>query len=106
MSEHNHDHHHSHDHTHGGGADHRHDAGTGADHHHDGHAELLQSREEAAAFLTFTLQHNAHHEEELAELAHSLQHLSLDTAAAELASCVDALREIDGRLQAVLAGLK
>ena len=90
---HNHNHHHDHTHEHA----HEHT------HSHDG---LLKSKEEAAAFLQYTLSHNAHHEEELSGLVHSLQHLGLDGAAGEAASCIAELSRVNARLDAVLKSLK
>jgi hypothetical protein len=115
--EHTHEHAHTHEHTHGDGQTHTHPHAhehahphthEAAEHTHtDGsHEGLLKSKAEAAAFLRYTLTHNAHHDTELDGLVHSLQHLSLDREAAEVASCIDALKKVDERLEAVLAGLK
>ncbi|SHI18368.1 hypothetical protein SAMN02745823_03138 [Sporobacter termitidis DSM 10068] len=101
--DHNQDSHHEHDHDHASGHSHADEA---HGHHHGGHDDLLKTKEEAAAFLQYTLQHNAHHDEELSGLVHSLQHLSLDKAAGEVASCIGALEEINARLEAVLKSLK
>ena len=82
-----HDHNHNHEH----------------EHSHDG---LLKNKAEAAAFLQYTLSHNAHHEEELSGLVHSLQHLGLDREADEIASCIGALTSVNLRLETVLKRLK
>jgi hypothetical protein len=89
MHAHDHDHDHDHDHPHG--------------HSHD---DLLKSKEEAAAFLRYTLEHNAHHDEELSGLVHSLQHLQLTKEADEVEGCIAELLKINARLEAVLAALK
>jgi ABC-type Zn2+ transport system substrate-binding protein/surface adhesin len=57
---------HTHDHTHAHEHDHEHEAAHA--HSHDG---LLKNKAEAAAFLQYTLNHNAHHEEELDSLVHT-----------------------------------
>jgi hypothetical protein len=95
---HAHEHEHAHEHAHDHGADHTH-----ADGSHDG---LLKSSSEAAAFLRYTLQHNAHHEEELSGLVHSLRHLGKDKDADEIASCIDALQKVNARLETIFDGLK
>lgn len=96
-NEHEHAHEHEHTHTH----EHGHDSG-----HAHSHDELLKSREETTAFLQYTLSHNAHHEEELSGLVHSLRHLGHDSAADEVASCIAELTKVNARLDAVLKSLK
>jgi hypothetical protein len=109
--DHEHTHAHTHEHTHDGSHDHdqAHDHGHehvhGHTHGEDDHGDLLKSKKEAAAFLRYTLQHNAHHEEELDGLVHSLRHLALDKEADEIASCIGALKKVNDRLDAVLATL-
>jgi hypothetical protein len=98
---HEHDHDHDHDHTHDHSHDHHHE--NSQEHSHD---SLLTSKEEAAAFLSYTLSHNAHHEDEMSGLVHSLQHLGLEKEAAEAAQCIDDIRRANKRLEAVLAALK
>lgn len=104
---------HDHDHEHNDGHHHAHEhadihshSDSGGDHHHGGHDGLLNSREEAAAFLQYTLQHNAHHEEELSGLVHSLQHLKLESEAGEIRACIETLRSVNKRLDDVLISLK
>jgi hypothetical protein len=72
----------------------------------DSHDGLLKSKTEAAAFLSYTLSHNAHHEEEMSDLVHSLQHLGLDKEATEVGQCIEDIRRANKRLEAVLAALK
>lgn len=99
---HNDDHHHDHDHGHG----HTHVDG-GVHHHAAGdHEHLLKTKEETVAFLQYTLHHNAHHEEELSGLAHSLDHLALSKEASEIRQCIDDITRSNKRLEAVLAALK
>jgi hypothetical protein len=54
-----------------------------------------------AKFLQYTLQHNAHHEEELDNLAHSLDHLEKAAEAAEIRACIAELADVNRRLQAL-----
>lgn len=111
--EHEHSHSHNHEHTHADGSTHAHDHSHTHTHGHEheaahahSHDGLLKSKAEAAAFLQYTLNHNAHHEEELDSLVHSLQHLGLDKEADEIASCIGALASVNIRLEAVLNRLK
>lgn len=106
--DHNLDHHHVHEHTHDHNHDHEHhhDHTDGHDHHHDEHGSLLKSKEEAAAFVQYTLHHNAHHDDELAGLIHSLQHLGLNKEADEVRMCAAELAQANNRLKAVLTALK
>ena len=110
MHNHNEDHHHEHAHTHeqdhGHGHTHEQDAEHTHSHHHGGHEDLLGSKAEAAAFLKYTLEHNAHHNEELASLAHSLQHLGLNKSAQEVRGCMDDIERTNSRLASVMAQLK
>lgn len=97
---HGHDHEHTHDHNHNHGHDH---GEAGGDHSHDG---LLGSKEEAAAFLRYTLSHNTHHDRELSGLAHSLRHLQFTGEAEEIEGCIAELKKVNARLKAVLAALE
>jgi len=85
--------HHDHDHSHEHGHDH--------DHGHS-HDLLLKSAGEAAKFLEYTLHHNAHHGEELENLAHSLEHLSLEAEAREVRECIREMEGINRRLEALM----
>lgn len=110
---HPHDHEHAHEHTHTDGSAHTHNHVHVHEHghtHDDGHTHshdgLLKNKAEAAAFLQYTLSHNAHHEEELNGLVHSLQHLGLSREAEEIVSCIGALTSVNTRLETVLTRLK
>lgn len=98
-----HDHHH--DHEHGHTHDHDHDHGGAPAHHHSDADNLLHSKEEAAAFLQYTLHHNAHHEEEMGGLAHSLEHLQLQKEAQEIRLCIEDIGRANARLEYVLKAL-
>ncbi len=62
VHEHNHDHQHDHHHGHDHGHDHEHS-------HGHSHGEAPASPEERMALLKYMLNHNAHHAEELHDLA-------------------------------------
>ncbi len=100
---HSHEHDHSHTHDHGDGHTHSHDEGS---HHHGSHENLLASKTEAAAFLQYTLHHNAHHDEELSDLAHSLEHLQLGKEAEAVRQCIDELAHANRHLESVLKMLQ
>lgn len=70
--EHDHEHHHDHDH------EHHHD------HHHD-HGEHA----ETDALIGYMVSHNAHHAEELKDIAHTLRH----ERRGEIADCIEAAVE-------------
>lgn len=104
------DHHHGHDHEQGHAHTHDH---TGTAHHHGGddhdsaagHENLLASKEEAAAFLQYTLHHNAHHEEEMEGLVHSLEHLQLTKEAQEIRLAIEDIGRANARLEYVLKAM-
>jgi len=67
----------------------------GHDHGARGHAHdhgAAATREEVEALLRFTLSHNRSHEEELHNLAHSLEQLGLKAAANEVWCSLDDAR--------------
>lgn len=68
--EHEHAHGHTHEHTHADGTTHTHEHTHGGDHQHT-HGTEGSAREEAVALLSYMVDHNRHHAEELHELAHS-----------------------------------
>ena len=61
---------HNHEHTHADGTTHTHSHDHTQSHDHD---HQHHSPEEALALLSYMVQHNRHHAEELHELAHSLE---------------------------------
>ena len=61
---------HNHEHTHADGTTHTHSHDQTHSHDHD---HQHHSPEEALALLSYMVQHNRHHAEELHELAHSLE---------------------------------
>ncbi len=69
-----------------------HDHGHHHDHHHDHGAQPAMSPEETMALLTYMLDHNRHHAEELHDICHTLEHEGKADAAAKLA---DALHYFD-----------
>lgn len=66
--EHSHDHEHTHEHSH--------------DHHHHDHG----AHAETDALIGYMVSHNAHHAEELKEIAHTLRH----EGRGEIADCIEA----------------
>jgi hypothetical protein len=75
-------------------------------HDHHEHSHALQNKEEIIAYIRYTLHHNEHHGEELAALAHSLEHLHFDNEAAEVYRCMDDFKKGNERLQKVLSALQ
>ena len=73
--EHTHDHEHSHEHTHADGTTHSHAHTHNGDHHH---THGGNTKEEALALLSYMVDHNRHHAEELHELAHSFDEKTAD----------------------------
>lgn len=112
--DHNHTHEHEHEHSHTHAHEHEHTPGTAHSHstevtqphdHEHSHENLMSSKAEAAAFLQYTLNHNAHHEEELTGLVHSLQHLQLEDEAREVSVCIEDIERTNARLKSVLDAL-
>lgn len=71
---------------------------------HD-HPHGTRTREEAAAYLKLTLQHNGHHLEELRAFAHDLGHLGLEAEEREVLACAGAYAHTDAALAGVLERL-
>lgn len=92
MSEHTHGHSHDHSHTHPHTHDHTHP------HTHE-HTDTA----EAMAVLTYMLDHNRHHAEEVHALAHDAQP---EEAAELLHEAVDLFREANNKLEQALQLMK
>ena len=75
------DHVHSHEHSHTHSHDHEHTHEHSHDHHHDHGAHA-----ETDALIGYMVSHNAHHAEELKEIAHTLRH----EGRGEIADCIEA----------------
>jgi hypothetical protein len=75
-------------------------------HDHHEHSHAIQSKQETIACISYALHHNEHHEEELAALEHSLEHLHFDREAAEVRLCIDDFRRGSERLRKVLSALE
>lgn len=109
---HNHDHTHenSHDHPHKHEyqniQSHRHECPDSQNRHPGIQGGLMQSKAEAAAFMQYTLSHNAHHAEEMNSLACSLEHMNFVKEAEEIRMCIEDMKRADSRLKAVLNALK
>lgn len=74
----------------------------GHDHHHH---ETLEP-DKSTALLTYMLDHNRHHAEELHDLAHSLSESGKAAAASLLHEAVSAFQQGNDKLAAALAALK
>jgi uncharacterized protein (DUF111 family) len=75
-------------------------------HDHHEHSHSINSRDEAAAFIKYTLHHNEHHSEELAELAHCLEHLELNDAAKEVSLCIRDFETANKRMEKILSDIE
>lgn len=71
---------------------------------HD-HPHGTRTREESAAYLKLTLQHNGHHLEELRAFAHDLGHLGLAQEEQAVLACAEEYAAADAALSQVLAHL-
>lgn len=78
----------------------------GHHHHHHEHAHGLETGEQAKALLTYMLEHNKHHAEELHEMSHNLEHLNKSEASNLLDAAVDHFRAGNEMLEAALESLK
>lgn len=78
---HEHSYEHVHEHTHADGVkhshSHSHDAGEGHEHTHE-------NQNETVAILTYMLEHNQHHAEELAQMAEALEQKGMAAAARKI----------------------
>lgn len=95
---HEHEHHHTHDHDHDGGHthdhahneehahEHSHDHEHIHEHSHDHHHHDHGAHAETDALIGYMVSHNAHHAEELKEIAHTLRH----EGRGEIADCIEA----------------
>ncbi len=90
--EHGHEHGHSHEHTHADGTTHTHS------HSH----EVASSPEEALALLTYMLDHNKHHAEELHDLGHCFDSVEADL----IHDAVDKLNESNVLIEQALSLIK
>ncbi|MDR3310755.1 MAG: hypothetical protein LBS90_05355 [Oscillospiraceae bacterium] len=74
-------------------------------HEHEHSAGETGSPAEAEALLRYTLQHNRSHENELHELAHTLESLGLDAAALEVHRSLDDARCATEHIERAIAAL-
>ncbi|MBP0970353.1 MAG: hypothetical protein J5744_09435 [Oscillospiraceae bacterium] len=103
-NQHEHDHEHMHDHGHEHPHDHEHFHGH---HHHDhdhehGDIAAFESTEQAVRILTYMLDHNKSHAEELHEICHKLEATGEEEAAEYLDKAVDAFREGNSLMEQAL----
>lgn len=92
--EHEHNHAHAHEHAEGNAHDHAHDDAhahehcNGHEHNHE-HSHDHGAHAETDALIGYMVSHNAHHAEELKEIAHTLRH----EGRGEIADCIEAAVE-------------
>ena len=103
--EHTHTHEHTHEHTHADGTVHSHAHSHTHTHAHE-HTEGFASMDQAEALMTYMLDHNRHHAEELHELCHKLEASGKSEAAALLHDAVDRFGEGNALLESALEKLK
>lgn len=96
---HTHEHCHSHSHEHSGGHTHEHIHEDGSVHTHSHSHAAASSPEEALALLTYMLNHNRHHADELHDLAHNFDSVEGDL----LHEAVDKLQESNDLLEQALS---
>lgn len=100
-----HDHEHEHEHTH-----HEHTHDHEHEHAHHGHTHehtheditAFESTEQAVRILSYMLDHNKSHAEELHEICHKLEASGEEAAAEHLDKAVDAFREGNGLMEEAL----
>lgn len=76
---------------------------------HEGHSHAhdhSHAADKSRAMLTYMLEHNRHHAEEIHEIAHKLEHGGQDGAAALLHQAVMDFESGNAKLEAALAALK
>ena len=73
------------------------------EHHHESGAA---DRDKALALLTYMVDHNMHHAEELKEIAHSLEHLEMETTAGLVEDAISMFVKGNDLLAAALGLLK
>ena len=74
------------------------------DHAHEHHG--FESTEQAVALMTYMLEHNRHHAEELHDLAHNLSHMGSENAAELLHKALVQYNAGNNALEAALDALK
>ena len=77
-------------------------------HHHDHHTHEhgFETIEQAIALMTYMLEHNKHHAEELHELSHKLEAMGKGDAACLLDASVDGFMTGNAMLESALENLK
>lgn len=117
-----HGHEHSHEHTHADGVTHTHPhsheessehnhshEGEACGHSHEGHCGTCQSgdcKNETVALLTYMLQHNEHHAQELDQMAENLAKMGMETAAKTIREGVTDFQKGNMRLGLALTLVK
>ena len=77
-------------------------------HHHDhySHEHGFETIEQAIALMTYMLDHNKHHAEELHELSHKLEAMGKSDAACLLDAAVDGFVTGNAMLESALENIK
>ncbi|MBQ9814191.1 MAG: cobalt transporter [Lachnospiraceae bacterium] len=78
------------------------------EHHHHTHEGItaFDSKEQAVSILTYMLEHNVSHAEELHEICHKLEASGEEEAAKLIDEAVDAFREGNSMMETALNVLK
>ena len=78
----------------------------GHDHHHHSHEEGFETIEQAVALMTYMLDHNRHHADELHDICHKLEAMGKTEAACLLEASVNSFNSGNEMLEAALENLK
>lgn len=100
---------HSHPHTHEADGEHAHSHGDGCHDHGQGHCGSCQGGDcgkETIALLTYMLQHNEHHAQELEQMADNLDKLEMKEAAKAIRDAVSDFQKSNMRLGLALTLVK
>ena len=100
---------HSHAHTHESGGEHAHSHGEGCQEHtheHCGSCQEGDCKKETIALLTYMLQHNEHHTQELDQMAENLDKMGLAASAKAIRDAVADFQKSNMRLGLALTLVK
>lgn len=100
---------HSHAHTHESGGEHVHSHGEGCQEHtheHCGSCQEGDCKKETIALLTYMLQHNEHHAQELDQMAENLDKMGLAASAKAICDAVADFQKSNMRLGLALTLVK
>lgn len=104
---HEHVHEHTHEHTHADGVTHSHGEGCQEHtHEHCGSCQEGDCKKETIALLTYMLQHNEHHAQELDQMAENLDKMGLAASAKAIRDAVADFQKSNMRLGLALTLVK